>query len=171
MPLIYDHPRQPPGGPYFVDPSGHTIRNESLEGLIKEIARYRTINGLPAGNPEKEVEQFYAVKFPWLITNVGTTPVATEDPVARWLNRAWRSPIKDWAEAETVEARASTCEACKHYAPMHRFDSDSMRRLMVLGAGRLRPMGACKAHLWACGLAILPYKQEAALHVDGCWVT
>lgn len=171
MPLIVDHPRQPPGGHYFVDPSGVTIRSDTLNGLLDELSSYRARNGLTAGNAAKEVEQFYAVKFPWLITNVGTTPVVIEDPVARWIARAWRAPVKDWAEAEIVEARVRSCESCQHYAPLHPFDRDATRRLEILGAGRLRSMGACKVQHWACGLAVLPHDVEPVTPVPECWAT
>jgi hypothetical protein len=171
MPLIYDHPRQPPEGHYFVDPSGHTIRSESIESLISEVVSYRTRNGLTAGNPAKEVEQFYAVKFPWLITNIGTTPVSKEDPITKWINRMWRTPIKDWSEAEIVEARVERCESCEYYVADHAFGVESTRRLIILGAGRLRSMGVCKAHLWACGLAVLPHKLDSPVKAGGCWLT
>lgn len=171
VPLIFDHPRSPIGGHSFLDPSGVLIRADKLLELPPKIASYRSINGLPAGNPEAEIEARYAVDSPWLISRVGTTRTIPEDPVARWLNRAWRTPIRDWAEAETVNARMATCETCEHYAPDHPFSKDASRRLLVMGAGKLREAGACKVHHWACGLAVLAQAPEVTTGVDGCWAS
>jgi len=170
MPLIFDHPRSPVGGHSFLDPSGVLIRADKLMELPAKIASYRSVNGLAAGNPEAEIEAKYAVDNPWLVSKVGTTPVVQEDPIARWLNRAWRMPIKDWAESETVNARLGTCVACEHYAPDHPFSAEATRRLLVMGAGKLRTAGACKVHHWACGLAALAQAPESDLRVEGCWV-
>lgn len=167
--LLLDHARPIPGGPSFLDPSGYLVRAKSISELLAAIASYRKNNGLPAGNPAREVETRFAVDYPWLISNTGTTPEVIQDPVARWLNRAWKSPIKDWAESETVIARLNTCLACEHYAPDHPFDGDSKRRLIILGAGRLKEAGACKVHHWACGLAILDRTPGVVTGVEGCW--
>lgn len=170
MPLILDHAVSPPEGHHLIDPSGVTIRAGSIQALLTAITSYRAQNGQPAGQPELEVERYYRDKYPWLISKVGTTAATPEDPVVRWLNRAWRTPIKDWAESETVNARLATCGACEHYAPDHPFDREATRRLIILGAGKLRAAGACKVHHWACGLAVLAREREEDLRVDGCWV-
>ncbi len=141
----------------------------SLRILLDSITSYRAQNGQPPGNPEAEVERYYKVKYPWLITNVGTTPVAIEDPVARWVNRAWKSPVRDWAESETVNARLSTCLGCEHYDPDRTFDAEATRRIVIMGAGQLRTAGACKVHHWPIGLAILAREQPVSSRVEGCW--
>lgn len=169
MPLILDHSVAPPEGHHLIDPSGVTLRAGSITALAESIASYRKQNGQPAGSPLLEIERYYRDKYPWLITLVGTTPAVIEDPVSRWLNRAWRTPIKDWAESETVNARLNTCATCEHYAPDHPFDKEATRRLIILGAGRLRTAGACKVHHWAVGLAVLSREREADLRVDRCW--
>jgi len=167
--LILDHPREPPEGHYYPDPSAYTVRAKSLRELLNAISSYRTQNALPAGNVTQEVEDFYRVQFPWLVSKVGVNPVVREDPIARWLNRIWRAPIKDWAESEKVEGRMATCLACPHYAPDHPFDRDSKRRLYILGGGRFSETGACKVHHWAVGLAMLDEKPEVSVAVEGCW--
>lgn len=167
--LLLDHPRGIPGGPSFKDPSGYLIRAKTIPELLTTIASYRRNNGLPAGDPLREVERVFSVDYPWLISNVGQLAAAPVDPIARWLARAWKTPIKDWAESETVNARLNTCLTCEHYAPDHAFDSDSKRRLIILGAGRLKEAGACKVHHWACGLSVLPHTQNVAVNVEGCW--
>ncbi len=169
MPLVFDHSVPPPEGHHFVDPSGLTITAGSLRILLGSIASYRAQNGQPPGNPEAEVERYYKTKYPWLITKVGTTPAVIEDPVARWINRAWKSPVKDWAETETVNARLATCLPCEYYDPDRQFGADATRRIVVMGAGRLRTAGACRVHHWPIGLAILAQERPVASSVEGCW--
>lgn len=148
-----------------------TIKADSLAKLLTAVATFRATNGLPVGQPAQEVEAYYAIHHPWLITKVGTAPVAHEDPVARWVNRQWRTPPKerDFAESETVRSRLETCATCEYYATAHKFDADTLRRLTVLGVGRITDFSACKAQHWAVGLAALIQTPETQVEVEQCW--
>jgi len=169
MALAYDHARQPPEGHYLADPTGHIIRTKTLRELAPAIALFRKQNGLPPGNPSAEIEQFYLKQFPWLVSKLAPPPAATEDPVKRWLNRAWRAPVKSWANSEATEQRMGTCVQCQYYVADYAFDQDATRRLAVLAGGRLKPAGACKVHHWACGLTALMDNPGATIAVEGCW--
>lgn len=171
MPLIFDHSRQPPGGHYFPDPSGYTVRAKTLHDLIGSITSYRINNGFPRGNPALEVEEFYAVEFPWLITKVGDRPESNIDPITKWINRTYREAGHKFAESETTKARSAICEACPYYEPHHSFGIEDNRRLIITGGGRLKQMGACKVHHIAVGLAVVLDKVEVPLKVDDCWIT
>jgi hypothetical protein len=170
VPLLHLHPSQPYGGHTFPDPSGVPIKGKTLQEMLDAIALYRANNGLPSGNPEKEVEAHYRVVHPHLVTPVGSTRDATEDPVARWLARVWRNPPKEkeFIEAEPLRTRLATCAACEHYVADHAFDADARRRLTILGVGHVTDFGACRAHHWACGLAAL-IPRHSADPVKGCW--
>lgn len=171
MPLLFDHPREPPGGYHFLDPSSYNIRAKSLRELLFKIAEYRAKNGMPPGNPYKEIETYYSTECPWLISNVGTSPVANEDPIARWINRTWRTPPSKWAESIQAGTRYGTCLDCPHYVADHSFSPESNRRLLILGAGHLGGMaGICKVHHWPVALACAVEKMEVTAEVEGCWV-
>lgn len=171
MPLILDHPRQPSGGHRYPDWSGFTIKAKSIPELLTAIASYRTQNALPPGDPAREVEQFYAMEFPWLISSVGQTPAAIVDPVNRWILRQWRNPPKEkeFAESVNTATRMAVCQNCEHYVPEHPFSADDNRRLIILGAGKLKTMGACRVHHWACGLAVFIEKPDVTVPIEGCW--
>lgn len=170
MPLILNHAKQPQGGFSFPDHSGYTIRANSLSALIKTIAEYRAQNSLPPGDPYKEVESYCAIHHNWLISNMGTAPKANEDPIARWIDRQWREPIKIWADAEIAEARYATCEKCPHYVADHPLAQEPKRRLIILGAGHTAGMtGICKVHHWSCALACAAQQLDTHVAVDGCW--
>jgi hypothetical protein len=170
MPLIHDHPQQPPGGHTFNDPSGVTIRADLLADLLTKIASYRAANGLPAGNPAAEVEADYKARHPWLVTKVGVTPPTQEDPIARWLNRQWRAPVKerDFVESTVTSARLATCAQCPFYVP-HSLPPEPTRRMRILGYGRLTDEGACGAHHWIVGLAALQANPDTDYAPEGCW--
>lgn len=172
MPLVYDHSQLPPGGFMFTDPSGVTLRADSLRQLPITIAAYRAANGLPSGQPAAEVEADYKVRFPWLVSKVGVIPVVAEDPVAKWLNRQWRTPIKerDFAESTVTTARLTTCSACQYYTA-HKLAAESSRRMKILGYGRLTDESACSVHHWIVGLAALQARPETTHKPEGCWVS
>lgn len=169
MPLIRNHAQQPPGGHVFVDPTGHHIAAKTVEVLLARIIEFRQANGLPPGNPEAEVEADYRTRFPWLVSKVGTIAAPQQDSVARWVNRMWKSPPRRWVESVERERRAETCVACPHYDAAHQPDADTARRILILGAGRERQMGACLHHGFACGLAVAIQDHDAD-PIEGCWV-
>lgn len=169
MPLIRNHAQQPFGGHVFVDPTGHHITAKTVDVLLARIAEFRQANGLPPGNPEAEVEADYRTRFPWLVTPVGSVPQPVVDPVARWVNRIWKSPPRKWVESVERERRAETCVACPHYDAGHSPDADTARRILILGAGHERQMGACRHYGWACGLAVAMLDHDAE-PVAGCWL-
>jgi hypothetical protein len=171
VPLIFDHPSQPPGGFTFKDPSGVTLKSDTLRALPAKVASYRAANGLPAGNPAAEIEADYKVRHPWLVSKVGVTPAILEDPVAKWLNRQWRTPTKerDFAESTVTTARLTTCAGCQYYTA-HKLDPEPSRRMRILGCGRLTDESACTVHHWIVGLAALQAKPETDYAPEGCWV-
>lgn len=172
MPLIHDHAQQPPGGHDFIDPSGVRLHAERLSDLLTKIAAYRRANGLAAGDPAKEVEADYIVRYPWLVTKVGTTVAAKEDPIARWINRQWRLPVKerDFAESTVTAGRLARCAECEYYSPDHPYDAEARRRLTILGFGRVTDEAACSVHHWAVGLAALHQNPESPHRPEGCWI-
>lgn len=171
MPLVLSHPRQPPGGHTFADPSGQTVKADSVAGLLSAIATYRQNNALPAGNPAAEVEAIYRVKYPWLVSKIGQTETLPPSPVATWLNHAWRTPQAKFVETIPAERRIATCLACPHYQPDHAFTTDQKRRLAILGRGKFAHSGACAEHHWAVGLAIWLESPDPRKAVPGCWAT
>lgn len=169
MPLVHNHAQQPPSGYYFPDPTGVRLRGKDIKELLANIVRYRTNNRLPAGNPELELEGYYAEKYPWLVSKVGTTPVVKTDPIERWINHIWRLAPKDFAPRERADRQEEMCKKCPHYVEDYTFETDSARRLMLLGAGRLKSMGICSLHKWACGLACVVNELPAEVELEGCW--
>ena len=170
--LITDHSRQPPGGHSFPDASGHVLRAPSIPDLLSAITDYRAKNGLHPGDPARELEAHYARLYPWLISKVGSTPAAKEDPCLRWLNRQWRAVVSKWAETTTARRRYAQCQTCPHYVAAHPWSAESVRRLIIVGAGRTGGMdGICKAHHWAVALACAAESLPTPATVPECWTT
>lgn len=171
MPLVFDHAQTPPAGYSFPDPSGFTLKAESLRGLLTRVADYRRTNGFSPGNPASEIEAYYLIHHPWLVTKVGKNPAIIQDPVERWINRMWLNPPKEreFAESETIRSRLETCTTCPNYVESHPFSIETRRRLEVLGVGRISSMSTCKVHHWAVGLAVFINTPEVTVVVEECW--
>lgn len=170
MALLHDHPQKPPAGDHFTDPTGVILRAKSIEELLTSIVRYRSNNGLPKGNPAREVEDFYRVQYPWLVQGE-PEPTAKQDQLDAWLNRIWRNPPHRWVDESKVETRLNGCFGCPEYDAEWRPDPAGLKRLMVLGGGRYHQgAGFCRHHRWACGLAIaVDAPDSTASALDGCW--
>ena len=171
MPLIMNHPRKPPAGFPFTDPTGYMFVEQGLAELIKAIATYRANNGFTPGNPAAEVELAYAKDYPWLISKVGLVGTKGIDHEARWIERAWRTKLEKFVATDPAENRLSICLSCPHYRPDRRYSTDAFRRISVIGKGKYKDVGACAAHHWAVGLAIWVENIETAKPEEGCWAT
>lgn len=172
MPLIIEHPHVPASGHYLVDHSGITFRAKNIPALSSAITLYRLNNALPSGNPLAEIEVFYAVHFPWLVSKVGAAPEPPKEEFLReWINRLWRNPPKHWQETEKAKERLQTCGLCPFSTPAGIMSDVYRRRLIILGSDKIIE-GApwCSAHRWACGLAVwIDAPETPAGAVPGCW--
>lgn len=181
MPLLFNHPRQPPAGHHFTDPTGHIVRAKSLSALIVAVKEYRDNNALPAGNPEAEIEVFYAREYPWLVAKAekgevspATPPIPKEERLRPWINRIWRDPPKHWQETEKAKARLEICKSCPYYTDFGALDPVYARRLLILAAGHSDFKALhCSINDWPCGLAVwmdTPADAKSA-KVEGCWAS
>lgn len=186
MPLLYNHAKPPPNGYDFTDPSGVSFNEKSLYDLVTKVQKYRTINGLPMGNPEAEIEAVYATKYPWLVSvyqpdhqkPVKPTETPKEAHYSEWLAKLWKAQIKEseLADDDVVELRVHRCGGCKYLADSADGLSESVRidttrRISVLSKGeffQLTP--SCKLHNWHCGLAAMLRNPKTDKEYDGCWV-
>ena len=175
VPIITDHPRVPPAGHNFTDASGVSFRAKSAPELIKAVELYRSNNALHIGNPAQEIEAFYAIHFPWLISKVGDSPEPPKEEFLRdWINRLWRKPPQkeQWAESEKARERLQVCGRCPFNTPGGIISDVYLRRLIILGAGKISGAGSrCVAHKWDCGLAArIEAPETTGDPVPGCWV-
>ena len=173
MSLVYDAPEGPREGYVFSDPSGVTLRADSLRGLVAKIASFREVNGMAAGCPEAELEAIYRVKYPHLVTRVTATAEPKPDHVERWVAAIWRDPPKasSLAEADTVLSRLGQCATCAFYRPETALSVGTVRRALVLSGGRMSDFSACEAHGWLLGLAALFRQPPHARQVSSCWAS
>lgn len=163
MPIIRDHPQQPPGGHNFQDPSGVLLREKDVDALIVAIADYRAQNALPAGDPEAELEASYKVRFPWLISKVGETASNAPSMIEAWLNRTWREAPRELLERRQAEAKHAKCQTCPHYEPVIAPTPDKLYRLNLLARGQKLATDGCHLNGWVPGVAAwLPCEPRTA---------
>lgn len=153
MPIIPDHPQQPPGGHHFPDPSGVTLRGDSPEAVAEAIASYRAANALPSGHPDSELESYYRTQFPWLISKVGQTVTSAPSLVEAWLNRIWREAPRDIVERRQAEAIHAPCATCAHHIDTITPDPEHAYRLTLLARGQPLAMDGCTLNRWVPGVA------------------
>lgn len=176
MPILKLHPRQPEGGHTFLD-HGVTLRSETVDALIQKIAAYRRVNGLPSGNPEREVELDYTVRYPWLVVDHPRKvqevckPTEPENTgLSQWINRMWKQAPKNWVEKEQMDGRAEKCLSCPHHSPMPLISGEDRRRVYLMGRGQIDTrLGHCILHDWACGLAAWMWQPEVLVNSSVCW--
>lgn len=154
MGLFRDHPQVPKEGHHFPDPSGYTVNADSIDSLLAAIVIYRKNNGLPPGNPEYELEQYYRVTFPWLYSKENMATEKPEDPVSRWIREAWKTPKHEFASEHIISERIESCKKCEHLRPRTK-DTEILRRVAILSGGRAKEIGTCAIFHWDCGLACL----------------
>lgn len=168
--INHQHMSQPQGGWTYIE-NHCTFTADSARALADELRRHRLNNGLPPGDPEHDIALAYAKSHPWLIVTRASVP---EEPpevadVRAFVHRAWRSahlPAKDAVR----DARWERCAGCPAFVPldMDDHDEETVRRLHILGAGKLREnYGYCQHHRWVAGLAC-GIAEPAAYAVPGC---
>lgn len=169
MPVLRQHPQQPPGGHSFPDPSGVLIKADSVDALLLRIAEYRAVNGFHAGNPEAELESYYSMTYPWLITKVGEVSHKADDRAIKWLNRIWKEAPRRLNEKTEYDARIKECQSCEHYT-QRAYVPDDLRRLLTISADRSTDRSECGLHGWIVGLAAsLPLPEPKPEINFDCW--
>jgi len=187
-----------PGDHHFSDPSsGILFRTDDFPALLAKITDYRVGNGLPMGDPEQEVLQFYAKSFPWsvieeksgkilsdtngsVIDNPDTNPanLSQSERLYRWVNEVWRNPPTTLLHSEDATSRVSYCQKCPHHRPPTSDTpqnepraKEANRRVMVLTKCRPAPgVGFCAHFGWDCRLACLLSHLSEVDGPEKCWV-
>ncbi len=172
----------------FIDPTGTKITGSTLADLIVRVRRWRSLNGLPAGDAAAEVAEYLCRKNPSYCR--GGAPAPPPPPPTRllaekvlaWLGRigsAIKAPARG-VDVATASARAAACRNCRFhrdYVPACRGCSASalaVRKAWVSGE-----FGTATENVYACAqygydaavaLQLGPDKMPPDRHApDGCW--
>jgi len=115
----------PPGGFHYIETHGNaTVRIEStsVEALAEAILKYRLSNGIPAGNPQQDVNDFICKQWPHFCSDtneqylVPNRPPPREEHLSRrasnWMVSLWNLGSANETDPKTAEDRAAICAAC-----------------------------------------------------------
>lgn len=155
--ILENHPKQPQGGHNYPLPGGSgVLRAKTLEELSVLLARYRVNNGLPHGDPWRDIELYYAKQYPWMIEgDLPDNPEPThEENVWKWVNHLWANPPKTRVKVNVDGQRAAICRTCEQFTPLDEKPSELRRRILVLTNGSILVNGSCKLHGWHCDVAV-----------------
>jgi len=183
-----DQGREPFGGHHFYQKQGGQtllIRASSYRELIEEIKSFRLSNGIPIGDPAKEVVDYYAANWPWMVIEDFKPEKGPEDPdYAAW--KAWI--YKVWVRASPkivtrlqAKERWEKCKACPANQPLKGHDSEEaeelQKRAFIYRRGEWTPkeLGFCLHHKWDIATASVlespkTYSENPLKEFPGCWV-
>lgn len=111
----------PKDGYFFRESDGATIRADSWRGVIARVASYRKMNGLPAGNPEEEVNAQACQRNPsYCSRETQQQREQTRRVSVKGRVLAWLSALRKKKETEPItkvdpavaKERAKICLAC-----------------------------------------------------------
>lgn len=125
MPATLNPHVLPPNGFYFIDGEGVRFEAATFKKLTSAIREYRTLNDKPAGDPEREVEEFTCNRYPQGCRGVVRQLKAAAEHlplvarVTRWLAIITRGMSKQpgsYVSKLEASRRAAICLQCPNQA-------------------------------------------------------
>jgi hypothetical protein len=71
--LNKEQKREPLGGHQFHE-HGYTFKGDSFSIVETKVRKFRVRNGLPMGNPEQDILNYYAMHWPYMVKEDRETP-------------------------------------------------------------------------------------------------
>lgn len=178
--------RQPTGG-HHIFTNNIMFKGESAPDVAEKVAEYRLINSIPEGDPEAEIVEYYAKKFPWMVEKHmdWTAPPPKNQRYewwSKWIRRTWRSPPPDFAATQTASERQEVCKTCPFMkSKSWKETSESMelekRAYLLRRSGKIsEEIGICglhKADIGVLSYSINPAKlceEPTKAPPEKCWV-
>lgn len=135
------------------------IKGNSYENLIEQIVDYRIANDEPIGQPEKDIEDFFALAHPNTrllkpVPRESAKPKTLRERVTSWAANRYQQGFT-LVSQETAEARAKICASCPqnvewsdNCAPCM---ANARRQILIINQGNTvaENLGACNV----CGHA------------------
>ena len=190
--IVKDASLVPPGGWRYIQPeTGFEFRDATLRLVAKQVRAHRAANGLPAGDPFADIQDFVCAQLPAgsdLCTQVLAGDYAlkkhfTMDDVKRFIQAAVEAlGGRGLVDQDEADRRASICATC----PLNTTVGGCWRckglaewlfRLIgarqTAGSGRLNQCGVCgcaiKAKVWL-PLDVAQRVSDGYKFPSWCWL-
>jgi len=180
--------RLPLGGHHFPE-KGAMIKGETFHEVDDLLTNFRLFNGRALGNPVREVTDYYASKFPWMVI-LETEPVKEEeldeDYVAwrDWISGVWGKPMGKFISLRESKDRLQICRGCPHNAGKPWDESEESiefeRKSLMLKRGNLVDEKICYCDLHKADISVscfienpIPVSRKDKDEQDypACWFT
>lgn len=176
--------RQPYGGHHYPE-YGVTFKGETASEVIKQVAKFRLSNNIPAGDPEQDVLLYYAKNWPWLVKGSpffrDTMVDADYDDWRAWIYDQWKNPGSTITTKEASQ-RWEICAKCPFNKAFAWKATDEIgelkKRTFLLRRGVDIPLslGFCARH--RADLGVLTFLKEAEKfskkkekdNFEACWL-
>lgn len=183
-----DQGREPFGGHHFYQKTqGLPLRLSApnYKALVEKVSTYRLTNGIPLGDPAKEITDYYAENWPWMVVEDFQPEKGPEDPDytawKAWLYAAWRRPSPKIVPRLQAKERWEKCKACRHNQPLKgqgsREAEELQKRAFIYRRGEWTPkeLGFCCLHKWDISTSSVldkpeTYSASPEAKEPGCWV-
>lgn len=185
--LNKDQQRLPIGGHHY--PSyGMTFRGETMVEVAKKLGEYRLTNNYPIGEPQQDVLGYYAKNWPFMVKNVESEVIETQDDDyvnwRDWVFRTWKKPPSKFLSGAEIKPRLEVCETCPFNKEINWSRSEELtevlKRAFILKRGMPTPenIGYCACH--RADLSTLVFIENAAgfsnklnetTEPKACWVS
>lgn len=163
--------RKPIGGHHYPE-MGLTLRGETMDEVAKKLKDLRITNGRPVGNPEKDILDFYAEHFPYMLVEDETVQLPkemTEDYIRyrHWIFASWRNPPKRLVTHREAKERQKICKNCPQMKQVSWGSSDEAKELerrsfmLTCGVKKDEDFGYCSCHRWDNNVATFFHAAEA----------
>jgi hypothetical protein len=169
-----DHSKQPINGWSFREEFGVTLKEDSLNEMLRRIVRFRESNMLPVGDPEHELALQYSQTHPHLVVRTESCIVKESREMLefmQWLTDIWKCPPKLISDKAEIQRRSKACISCKWNDSDFACTPDNMRRIYaVSGATSSDRIHRCVIHGWHNIVGCRLSKTEKNEHQpEHCW--
>jgi hypothetical protein len=171
-----NHSKQPVAGWSFNETSfGVILKEDSLDGILARIVRFRKSNMLPVGDPEHELAMQYTATHPHLVIRTESSVVRESRDILEfmeWFAKTWQTPPPMLADKAAIKERADICRKCQWNDTDFDFQAvENKARLFALsGATSEDGLSRCVIHGWhnliGCRLRKTEKNEEQPAH---CW--
>lgn len=175
-----------PHGGHHYKTNGIKFEGETMEEVRKKISDYRISNMIPVGYPEREILEYYADKFPWMVDPIDVPEYVPKNfyysQWRDWIHGLWKSPRTRFLTPTEAQLRWSVCLNCKHNIKLSvdgtQEGVETLRRAFLLRRGQNTSpkLGFCSLHLHDNSAASfleapieLSGKKKDSVNPPDCW--
>lgn len=176
---------RPLGGHHFIE-NKIKMDGDTLKEVVRKVTDYRVNNNQPIGDPEQQILQYYARRWPFMVDPDDSIPEDHSnyltDKWVSWIRSQWKAPQGKIVTTQEAQQRWEVCLKCPYNVPIRIVTAehvDMKRKAFLLKRGQDTPVGLgfCSRHLQDLSVSVFletPVESSAApkdgANPTNCWV-